>query len=329
MPARFRTIAPRSRVKGSRLKDMEPTIWSGHRRKAPNVQVFFLKVRFLIPSCGLMLLASTLAAEGEFDAPEFDAPEFDQPSPVAQEQTVKNASGGCLEPPPTLLRWQDYHGPYEKLVGTFARKLERKSARQARYKPGTLLCSLEAREKFMLFVHDTVDPISFLSAGFNAGMDQASDRDRAFGQGAEGFGKRYAADLASQTDWRFFTDFAYPVLFSEDPRYYPLSQGSAGARLLHAAEHALVAHRDDGTHMFNFSLWLGTGTAIAISDFIHPGNERRFGAGLRAAGYSVGIGIGMDVLREFAPEISRKLHLPFRDNRGEAASPGDISGKKQ
>ena len=231
-----------------------------------------------------------------------------------QEQTVKNPAAQCLEPPPSTIRWEDYHGPYQKLVGTFARKLERKSAGQSRYKPGAVLCSLEVKDKFMLFVHDTIDPVSFLSAGFHAGLDQASNRDPTFGHGTEGYAKRYIADFTSQTDWRFFTDFAYPALFSEDPRYYPLGQGSTGARLLHAAEHAVVAHRDNGQHMFNFSLWLGTGTAIALSDLIHPGNKRGFGPGLRATAYSVGMSMGMDVLREFAPEISRKLRLPFSTN---------------
>lgn len=236
-------------------------------------------------------------------------------APQQNEQAVENTAGKCLEPPPLLLRWEDYHGPYQKLIATFARKVERKSASPPHYKPGTVLCSLETKDKFKLFVNDTVDPVSFLSAGFDAGLDQASDRDPTFGQGAQGYAKRFAADFTSQTTWRFFTDFAYPAMFSEDPRYYPLGQGSAISRYLHAAGHTFVAHRDDGSRMFNFSLWLGTGTAILLSDFIHPGNTRRLGAGLEAAGYSVGFNMGFDVVREFAPEIARKLHLPFRDTR--------------
>lgn len=245
----------------------------------------------------------------------WNPPAFGQEPTQRSEQTVENAAGECLEPPPLLLRWEDYHGPYQKLVATFARKIERKSASPAHYKAGTVFCSLEVKDKFDLFVKDTVDPVSFLSAGFNAGLDQASGRDPTFGKGSEGYTKRFAADFTSQTNWRFFTEFAYPTVFSEDPRYYPLGRGSGSVRLLHAAEHSFVAHRDDGSRMFNFSLWLGTGTAILLSDFIHPGNARRLGAGLRAEGYAVGVNLGFDVVREFAPEIARKLHLPFRDTR--------------
>jgi hypothetical protein len=231
-----------------------------------------------------------------------------------QELATRNASAPCLEPTP-LVGWADYRGPYQKVVGTFARKLERKSAHAPHYKPGTMLCSLEVKDKFVLFVQDTVDPVSFLSAGFKAGLNQAANHDPTFGQGAAGYGKRFGAALAGQTAWRFFTDFAYPTVFSEDPRYYRLGQGSTRTRFFHAAGHTFVAHRDSGKHMFNFSEWLGTASAVALNNAYHPGSERGFTPAMRQIGYSVMGDMGFDVLREFWPEIARKLHMPFRDTR--------------
>ena len=231
-----------------------------------------------------------------------------------QEETTKNVVAPCLQPPP-LLSWEDYHGPFQKVVGLFAQKLELKSVHPPRYKPGTVLCSLEVKDKFSLFVRDTIDPISFFEAAFNAGLDQASNRDRAFGQGAEGYGRRFAADFGGQTTWRFFTDFAYPTIFSEDPRYYRLIHGSGRRRFLHAVEHTFVAQRDSGKHMFNVSQWLGTVTAVGLNDAYHPGNERGLGPALRTAGYALASGMGFDVLREFWPDIAHKLHMPFRDTR--------------
>jgi hypothetical protein len=66
------------------------------------------------------------------------------PGSVSQEETTKNAATPCLEPPP-LLKWQDYHGPFQKVAGAFARKLELKSVHPPRYKPGTVLCALEVK----------------------------------------------------------------------------------------------------------------------------------------------------------------------------------------
>jgi hypothetical protein len=69
----------------------------------------------------------------------------------------------CLEPPP-LLSWEDYHGPFQKVVGVFARKLELESVRPPRYKPGTVLCFLEVKDKFILLVRDgRGSTMSFLS----------------------------------------------------------------------------------------------------------------------------------------------------------------------
>ncbi len=234
-------------------------------------------------------------------------------------QKQANAPTTCLEPAP-LLSWKDYQGPFQKVVGVFARKLELKAAHPPSYKPGTVLCSLRASDKFKLFVRDTINPISFLEAGFDAGLDQASDRDPTFRQGAEAYGKRFAADFAGQTTWRFFTDFAYPTLFSEDPRYYRLSQGSGGQRFFHAMEHTFVAQRDSGKRMFNISQWLGTVTAVALNDVYHPGNERGLTPALRTSGYALATGMGFDVLREFWPDIAHKLRMPFRDTRDQPAT---------
>ena len=238
------------------------------------------------------------------------------PVPVSapQEGSTKNVAASCREPPP-LVSWRDYQGPFQKVVGVFARKLELKAVHPPRYKPGTVLCSLEAKDKFILFVRDTIDPISFLEAAFNASLDQASNRDHTFGQGAEGYGRRFGADFAGQTTWRFFTDFAYPTIFSEDPRYYRLIHGSGRRRFFHAVEHAFVAQRDSGKPMFNVSQWLGTASAVALNDAYHPGNERGLTPALRVGGYALATGMGFDVLREFWPDIAHKLRMPFRDTR--------------
>lgn len=234
-------------------------------------------------------------------------------TPPIVEEAVKNPSAACFQPPP-LLRFDQYDGPFQKTVGTFYRTLERKAVHPPHYKPGAVLCSLETKDKFILFVHDATDPLAFLTAGFNAGLDQAQNHDPTFGQGGEGYGKRFGAALAGQAAQRFFTDFAYPAMFSEDPRYYRLAHGSARTRFFHAIEHTIVAHRDNGHYEFNFSEWLGVATASALSDTIHPGNQRGFAPAAERAGFAIGTDMGFDVLREFWPDIARKLKMPFRDN---------------
>jgi hypothetical protein len=234
-----------------------------------------------------------------------------QPAAAAlQEEAIRNVAAPCIQPPP-MVRIEDYDGPLKKVVGTFARPLERKAVPLPHY-TSAKLCTLKLKDKFALFVQDSLDPVTFLGTAFDAGLDQAENTDPSYGQGAEGYGRRYGGEFAGQASSRFFKDFAYPWIFSEDPRYYRLAHGKAGRRLLHAVEHAVVAHRDDGRQMFNFSGWLGTASTVALSNTYHPDNRRGFAPAAERMGYSMLQDMGFDVLREFWPEISKKFRLPFR-----------------
>jgi hypothetical protein len=236
-------------------------------------------------------------------------------SPAAEEDDAKPVTA-CVQPPP-LVSWQDYDGPFAKVVGTFARKLERKAVHPPRYRPGVMLCSLEPGAKFLLFIQDSTDPASVLAAGFNAGLDQASNKDPTFGQGSLGYTRRFGANFAGQTASRFFGDFLYPTIFSEDPRYYRMVHGSTRARLLHAVSHTVVARRDNGRSMFNFTEWLATGSSVALNNLYHPGNPPGVAAAARNGAFNVLQDMGFDVLREFWPEVARKLKMPFRGVREE------------
>jgi len=234
------------------------------------------------------------------------------PTGAPQEETRRNVTAPCLEPPP-LVKWEDYHGSLKKAEGIFARKLERRAVHVPRYKTGTLLCSLETKDKFRLFIDDTFEPGSFVLAGFYAGLDQATNRDPSFGPGAIGYARRFGVEFAGETTWRFLKEFAYPTAFSEDPRYYRLGHGSGRKRLFHAAAHSFVAFSDNGKYMFNATEWLGTASAVAANSAFHPGDDHTFASVMRQTGYFVSLDVGLDVVREFWPEIARKLKLPFRD----------------
>ena len=228
-----------------------------------------------------------------------------------QEDAELNSTAPCLEPPP-IVHWEDYRGKFQKSVGLFARKLERKSVPRPHYKAGALLCTLVVRDKFQLFARNTLDPASFVSAGFYAGLDQAQYNDPSFGQGAAGYGRRFGANFADLASASFFGDFVYPTVFAEDPRYYRLAHGSKQTRLLHALAHTFVANRENGTHMVNASQWFGAATVVALSNTYHPDYQRGVSPAAQRIGYIAMQTMGFDVLREFWPEVARKFKLPFR-----------------
>jgi len=278
-----------------------------------------LEARLTFWRVATAFVLSSLVFEGTLPAQQVQRqsqaqqqPQQRQSSSPLPEVLQKNPAAQCLEPAP-FLRWQDYQGPFAKTVGVFARRLERRSVHAPQYKPGAVLCTLRLKDKFRLFVQDASDPVTFLSAGFNAGISQAENDDPSYGQGAAGYGKRFGTNMAGQASSEFFKDFAYPTIFSEDPRYYRLGQGSKRQRFLHAVEHAFVAHRENGTRMFNFSEWLGTTSAVLLANTYHPDNRRGFSPNAQRVGYAVASDAGFDILREFWPEIARKFKLPFRE----------------
>jgi hypothetical protein len=258
-----------------------------------------------------LLAVLTYGGVVQAQEPQTGPPQPDVPSIQAQ-PNQQNLAIPCVQPPP-VVSWRDYQGPMAKAVGLVGRRLDRKSVHAPHYKPGAILCTLSVKDKFVLFAENTVDPITFLSAAFNSGISQAENDDPSFGQGAAGYGRRFGTNLLDQAESDFFKDFAYPSIFSEDPRYYRQIHGSGRSRLLHALEHSVVAYREDGTRMFNFSEWLGDASAVALSNTYHPDARRGFAPAAERVGYGVGSDAGFDVLREFWPEIARKFKLPFRD----------------
>jgi hypothetical protein len=264
---------------------------------------------------GMSFLAALAGLAGRAICAQEPPPAPPQQPPAApaplQNEAANNVAAACIQPAP-MVRLEDYDGPLKKTVGTFARPLERKAVHPPNYKPGVKLCTLKFKDKFALFVQDSLDPVTFLATGFNAGIDQAENTDHSYGQGAQGYGRRFGAEFAGQASSRFFKDFAYPWIFSEDPRYYRLVHGSAGRRLLHALEHAVVAQRDNGNRMPNFSEWLGTTSTVVLSNTYHPDAQRGFSSAAQRVSFSILQDMGFDVLREFWPDISKKFKLPFR-----------------
>jgi hypothetical protein len=222
-----------------------------------------------------------------------------------------NAIPPCIQPAP-LVSWHDYQGPMDKVVGAVGRKLERKSVHATNYKPGVLLCTFPLKDKFILVGEDLVDPITILGISFNAAISQAQNDDASFGQGAQGYGKRFGAAVADTVSGGLFKFILYPTIFSEDPRYYRLGEGSFGERFGHAVKHSVIAHRNNGSSMFNFSEWLGTTSVVVLSNVYHPGNQRGVGPAAERVAISISTDSGFDLLREFWPEVARKFKMPFR-----------------
>lgn len=260
--------------------------------------------------------ADETSADRQAPAP---APRQPVPSvpPAIIEQVVQNPNAPCVQPPPPVT-WRDYKGPFAKTVAVFAQRLERRSLGpnsqpQHHYKPGVLLCTLETRDKFWLFVHDSSDPVAFINAAWNAGVSQVQNNQPTFGRGFTGYLDRFGVQMAGQASGNFFKDFLYPTVFQEDPRYYRLGTASNKRRIVHAMSHVVIAHNENGNRMFNFSEWLGDATIIVLGNTYLPDRQRGVAPVAESMATGMGYDMGYDILREFWPEIAKTFHLPFRE----------------
>lgn len=166
---------------------------------------------------------------------------------------------------------------------------------------------LPTKQKFVIASKDSFDyPLVMLSA-FYAGLGQLSNQAPSFGQGMKGYGHRLATNYADQAMGNLFTEGFYPALLHQDPRYFRRGTGSIRSRVTYAVTRVILTHNDSGRIGFNYSEWLGNMSSVALSNTYYP-DGRTWGANTSKLMFQVGTDAASQVLKEFWPDIRRKLH---------------------
>jgi hypothetical protein len=159
------------------------------------------------------------------------------------------------------------------------------------------------KEKFAMAAKGSFDPYEFVTVGIVAGIRQAENSSPGFGQGAEGYFKRYGASFADQVDGNVMTGGLFPTILKTDPRYFRLGRGKKLTRMGYAISRIFVTRTDSGHSMFNIPEFAGNATAIAISLAYYPSSDRGFSSSLSSWGTQMGIDAFGNELKEFWPDI--------------------------
>jgi len=164
--------------------------------------------------------------------------------------------------------------------------------------------TLTGNDKFHLFLQRNLPQDILLGTTFDAGWAQLTNDWPGYGQGMQGFGKRWGALIANQETKSFFETFLLPTLLHQDPRYFRMGTGRPfSRRLAYALSRVVVTRKDDGRNTFNSSLVLSTVLAKSLSNAYYPQSERGFSHTMnRVEGSLLGSVQGY-VLREFLPDI--------------------------
>lgn len=166
---------------------------------------------------------------------------------------------------------------------------------------------LTAGKKFELFAVNTVSPFQFFASAATAGINQWADRYPSWGQGAEGFGKRFGATYADAATSSFFGTFLFPSVFRQDPRYFRKVSGSFGSRLGYSLTRVLVTRTDSGHSSANVSLWLGASASGALGNVYYPRDQQTGALTASRIATTLGTTAGFNVFREFWPDINKKI----------------------
>jgi hypothetical protein len=166
---------------------------------------------------------------------------------------------------------------------------------------------LSIGEKWKLTTQSAFDPFEFALSGMLAGISQAENSQSSYGQGAAGYGKRYAEAFANQSIGNFMSGAVFPTLLREDPRYFQLGKGSFGHRFGYALSRIFVTPTDAGHMQFNYSEFLGNASAAGIADAYNSPNERTAADTAGNFGEQIAIDMMGNELREFWPDIRRKF----------------------
>ena len=164
---------------------------------------------------------------------------------------------------------------------------------------------LTRRQKFDLAWRSSIDPVSFLSAGFFAGIEQVNGDFKGYGEGAAGYAKRYGANYGDDFISTMIGGAILPSLWKQDPRYFYKGTGSTRSRILYAIANSVICKGDNGHWQPNYSAIVGGLAAAGISNLYYPASDRN-GASLTFENTLIGTG-GTAIGNLFQEFLVKKL----------------------
>jgi hypothetical protein len=173
---------------------------------------------------------------------------------------------------------------------------------------------LTPRLKFQLAWKSIINPYTFGITGAIAGIEQAENTFSGYGQGAQGYAKRYGAAYTDLVSGTLIGGAILPSLLKQDPRYFYKGTGSKKSRVLYAIAMSVVCKGDNGRWQPDYSGIIGGLAAGGLSNLYYPPQNRN-GAALTFENALIGIGGGIagNLLQEF---VVRRFtpHLPPPDS---------------
>jgi hypothetical protein len=159
-------------------------------------------------------------------------------------------------------------------------------------------------ERFQHYIKSTFSVESILRSAAGAGISQANDTPHEWGQGAEGYARRFGNSFGQEI-MRNTMIYGASDLLHEDNRYIPSGESGAGARAKYAIASTFLARKDDGRRRFSYSRIGGILAVAFISREWQPPSQNKPRNAAASFGTTLGTEVGFNIAREFLPKVFR------------------------
>ena len=166
---------------------------------------------------------------------------------------------------------------------------------------------LSPKQKFQLAVNESLSLAAVGGALFSASLSQARDALPGYGQGAEGYGKRFGAAMATSTSTQFLGTFALATAFRQDPRFFVSGNGSLSQSVRYGLRRVIITRTDARGEAVNWSGLMGPMAAQGLANTYLPDTERTAGKTFLRYGTYLGLRAGVNVAKEYWPTIFKSL----------------------
>jgi hypothetical protein len=145
-----------------------------------------------------------------------------------------------------------------------------------------------------------------LEAAASAGINQANHTPKEWGEGAEGYGQRFGNAYAQNVIHRTL-QYGIAAALHEDNRYVLSGQTGFFQRTKYAVVSTLLARHDNGNQALSVSRIGSAAGSAFISRAWQPRSTTSAGDGAVSFGITLGVDAGFNVLREFWPDVKRRI----------------------
>ena len=162
--------------------------------------------------------------------------------------------------------------------------------------------ALTPEQRFQAYVLNTAGPVPLIGEGLGAEILQRADSPYEWGQGWDGYLKRYADNLAFN-GVRQTISYGVASAFHEDYRYFASREQGTWRRVRHALVSTFTARYVDGTNGFSAASVASVVGASGLSSLWGPRSWQNMGFMAENAGFTFAQTAAFNVIREFLPNI--------------------------